>query len=107
MSQSLYTTNEGALSGVELAPDERYSLLASARRRLALDLLAETETTAHLEEFAAGIAAREATAPTDGDAIEHVAISLHHVHLPVLSDAGVLDYDPERHVIEPADRIGG
>jgi hypothetical protein len=26
-----------------------------------------------------------------------VAVSLHHVHLPVLEDVGVLDYDPDSH----------
>ncbi|WP_331236472.1 DUF7344 domain-containing protein [Natronorarus salvus] len=107
MSQTMYTANESVLSGVELAPDERYSLLASARRRLALDLLAETTATLDLEEFAAGIVAREGTIPADSDAIERVAISLHHVHLPALADADVLEYDPERRLIEPTDRIGG
>jgi hypothetical protein len=101
MLQSLTTANEGALVGVELAPEERYSLLASARRRLALSLLEETTAPVTLEEFAASIVAREEASAGGGDTVERVAISLHHVHLPRLVDAGVLEYDSTRRLIEP------
>ena len=96
-----------ALREVELKQDQRYRLLASARRRLVIDILAETTEPVGLEELAEGVVTREDVAPSSDDAKERVAISLHHVHLPKLSDAGVLDYDPEKHRIEPVGRIEG
>ena len=103
MSQSLHEMGGDALNGLELAPDEQYRLLASGRRRLTLGTLAGTTAPVGLEELAARVAKREGESPTD-DAVERVAIALHHVHLPHLSEAGVLSYDSEAHLIEPAGR---
>lgn len=86
----------------DLPPAEQYELLAADRRQMVLDLLAGQTTSSTLEELAAGVAAREdGTDADDEQAVQRVAISLHHCHLPKLAESGLLDYDPETRQIDP------
>lgn len=75
--------------------DEYHRLLSSERRRTVLDVLAEQPMPVGLEAVAAAVAEREADAdaPVE-DAIDRVAVTLHHNHLPRMADAGVLEYEP-------------
>lgn len=101
MSESPNNTTEPPGS-TEPPASERARVLATDRRRLALDILEGQTTPVELEELAAGIVAREdGNTAVCEETIEQVAISLHHSHLPKLDDAGVLDYDPESHRIDP------
>lgn len=78
-----------------LADGDRYELLASARRRTTLDVLAGRSAPVDLAELARTVAARETGVDaTDADAVERVAVSLHHNHLPKMDDWDVVDYDP-------------
>lgn len=87
---------------VELGESERHELLASGRRRILLDIFDGRSTAVELDELAAGVAAREAEADaTDEETVERIRTALHHVHLPKMDDAGVVDYDPSAHRIEP------
>lgn len=74
---------------VEVTEDERHRLLAASRRRAILDVLDE-QSSSGLGELAAAVAAREGV-----DDVERVAVSLHHTHLPLMADLGVLSYDPD------------
>lgn len=94
-----------ALSTVELPLSERYKLLAADHRRLTIDILAETTSTVELEELATEIAARKIDLSPDDDVTERVATSLHHIHLPKMADVGLLDYDPELHLIKSAEPL--
>ncbi|MHB9288908.1 hypothetical protein ACKVMT_17910 [Halobacteriales archaeon Cl-PHB] len=71
-----------------LTDDQRYQMLANERRRVTLAVLADRETSLSLEALAAAVASRE------DEEHDRVATSLHHVHLPKLTAAGVLEYDP-------------
>lgn len=63
----------------------------SPRRRTILEVLEADEVPVALEDLAAAVRERE-----PDDATERtVRIALHHVHLPVLDDAGFLEYDPD------------
>jgi hypothetical protein len=76
----------------ELSADERYRVLSAERRRLTLDVVADRTAPVGLDD----VARRETDADVpDAAAVERVAVSLHHVHLPKLSDAGVVQYDPD------------
>ena len=86
----------------DLGANERHELLASKRRRLALDILEEETSTVHIETLAGRIAAKEGDADsTPEETVERIALALHHTHLPKMASAGVLEYDPETHRIEP------
>ena len=84
----------------DLRPADRHRVLTSERRRLTLDILAGTGAAVERVELARGIVAREdGIDAVDEDAILHVAITLHHVHLPLIAELGVLAYDPESRVV--------
>ncbi|WP_435182022.1 DUF7344 domain-containing protein [Halorussus sp. AFM4] len=106
------TTDAHPLSTDAQSLDTVFALLRDRRRRFALRALADRESPVALDGLAAAVARREA-ADADGPpreasgtaapasptpdatpaATDDVAEALHHVHLPKLADAGVVDYD--------------
>ena len=99
-SPSDMTTANGSIA--HLTGSERHRLLAAERRRLVLQVLAGEPPPVDLETLAVEVAARETESlAVDEQTIDRVAIALHHTHLPMLADAGVLAYDPESHRIDP------
>lgn len=102
MSDTSNNTTNGTASTPELTASEYHRLLSVDRRRLVLDILEGTATTVDLEELAAEVAAREhGSSAVDEATRERVVISLHHNHLPCIDDAGLIDYDPHTHTVEP------
>jgi len=74
-----------------------FELLAHERRRKTIQVLEdECGTTLDREELAQRVATVEAPgdAPTDR-LVRRVELSLHHKHLPMLDEHGVVDYDPQ------------
>lgn len=80
---------------------DRYRLLADERRRVVADVLAEESSAVTLGELTAAVEARETGGTGSVDAERALEIQLHHVHLPLLDEAGVLDYDPDANRVEP------
>ena len=72
---------------------------AGSRRRTVLRVLEDgEERTQDRRSLALRVAAAESSesvAAIDDRRRRHVAISLHHNHLPALEDAGLLEYDHE------------
>lgn len=89
MSTSATENYEKLLAAAELTDSERCHLLSSKRRRIVCNVLAEEDAPIGFEELATTVFARENAAESGGD----VKIALHHVHLPKLDAAGVIDYD--------------
>lgn len=89
----------------ERTESERYRLLASQQRRLALEHLAGQTAPVELSALASAIVTR--ADDLDHEDVERVTVSLHHVHLPMLDQFGVLEYDANATRIEscpsPAD----
>ena len=72
--------------------DSAHRCLADERRRRVLAFLRDTTNgIASLEELVAHVVAHEDDAPAPDS--ETVAITLYHVHLPMLADHGVIDFD--------------
>lgn len=98
---------EGDMRGDEQAPagrladDELYRALASGRRRRLLALLLDQEqrTVGELATLLAGWEAADEGGMLTPDAREHLLVELIHVHLPRLSDAGLLAHDGETGVV--------
>lgn len=81
--------------GVEDLPeDDRHRVLSNRRRRILLGVLADRSLPIGVEEVAASVASQE-DAFEDGrrEAVERVAIALHHKHVPQLEELGILEYD--------------
>lgn len=71
----------------------RHRLLSAARRRHALDVFAIRSGPITLRALAAAVAAREDTDPADDDDRRRLEIVFHHVHLPMLAEYGLVEYD--------------
>ncbi|RXK51542.1 DUF7344 domain-containing protein [Halorientalis pallida] len=98
-TQSLGERTADEVAG--LATSDRHRALADERRRTLLSILEAPPVPRRLDDLAAAVA----TAEADGDvpapeAAESVRIALHHCHLPMLSELGLLDYDPDARRIE-------
>lgn len=74
--------------------DETLGLLRNARRRFVLHYLRHQTPRADVSELAAALARWEsADGPGTDRTPTTVELSLSHVHLPKLAEAGVLSYD--------------
>lgn len=76
----------------EPVPDEAYRSVADQRRRHVLSYLRDTSTqTAALDDLVDYVVEQETNSPAPDR--ESVKIDLYHVHLPLLADAGAIDFD--------------
>lgn len=76
------------------APDY-YRLRSSQQRRAAIEVLSGETERLSIDDLA-----REVTARTPVDrTLDQVKVRLHHVDLPMLADAGVVDYDREERTV--------
>lgn len=82
------------------------SALAHRRRRTVLSVLAQGAADS-VSDLAVRVAAAEtgSSVPVDGQTIERVRTSLHHVHLPKLDAVGLLEYDPGADRVRLADDL--
>lgn len=79
-----------------LTERERHRLLAAERRRTTFEVLSERSAPIELDALVAAVAAREnGTSPVDEETRKRVTISLHHKHLPLMVDLGVIDYNAD------------
>ncbi len=90
-----------------LSDDRLYRALASTRRRRLLYLLLEKgeSTVENVVTVLTGWNATETGTMKEKDDREHIAISLEHVHLPLLAETDLVDYDRESGTVrvEPLD----
>lgn len=92
---------------VEMAKESRatksewHRILSNERRRDVIEVLEKSPMPIELEVLAAQVAIREvgATAVEEG-AVERVMITLHHMHLPLMDDVGVISYDSSAKFVE-------
>jgi hypothetical protein len=76
-----------------------HRLLADDQRKAVLAVLHDSETRTRS-------ALATAVAERDDETAERVETRLHHVHLPVLDEAGIVDYDPQTELVEPDPTFG-
>lgn len=83
--------------------DVLFDSMASRRARHVLSYLrSASKDVVTLEELVNRLTEREMAdglASDSEDHRQHVAIALHHNHLPKLSDAALLDYDPRSKMV--------
>lgn len=103
-STELLQSSSPSLQTVSL--DTAFELFGNQRRRCVVQRLQEAGEPMQLSELEAEIAGIEigtAADVSDVDA-ERVRISLYHVHLPKLADAGLVEYDAEEEVVSLTER---
>ncbi|WP_459194495.1 DUF7344 domain-containing protein [Halosimplex sp. J119] len=75
--------------------DDVRSCVTDRERRAVIDALESHTNPVARATLARDVAASEASA----DDVRDVEIQLHHVHLPKLDEAGLVDYDPDEGVV--------
>ncbi|WP_306052308.1 DUF7344 domain-containing protein [Natronococcus wangiae] len=100
---------ENAPSTAESLPrDDEVAILRSSRRRTLLALLTAYDRTLTTNDLTKEIAVRErdeSITDVPGDVLARIAISLHHAHIPKLVDAGLVEYDEKRHLVDPTEKL--
>lgn len=87
-------------------PDALLGVLSNSRRRFVVACLEEHATPMALADLADELATREHDAPLDRvpeDDVVAIYMSLYHVHVPKLSDAGLVEYSQERDAVALAE----
>lgn len=82
--------------------DAVMDLLTDERRRHVLECLRDRDVAITLPDLAQDVAVRESAEPRtaiEPETIRTVATSLHHLHVPKLAAAGVVEYDPDRKLV--------
>ncbi|WP_449272285.1 DUF7344 domain-containing protein [Halostagnicola larsenii] len=92
-----------------LSFDTVFSLLSHRRRRVVLELLLTHDRALTLRDLRNGIVEKEHGAEivaVNNDQVKQTLVSLHHIHIPVLAEAGLVIYDQDRMIVEPTEKIG-
>lgn len=100
MTETTAGDRQQRTAGGEVSERERYRLLADERRRVVADVLAEQSSPVTLGELATALEARDASRTEGVESPRTLEIQLHHVHLPMMDEAGVVDYDPGANRVE-------
>lgn len=79
-----------------------FKLLSHHRRRAVIQYLSTQAGTTAVSDVADQIALLEGEHTRDR--YERICTSLVHSHLPMLADAGIVNYDPSREVVELRDQ---
>lgn len=88
--------------------DTVLDLCTDQHRRIVLAILTEERRSLTVDDLTETIVKynhQASMSDVSEDVLDQVRLSLHHVHLPKLAQAGVVEYDPERHRVEPTEQF--
>lgn len=88
--------------------DTVLGLCADQHRRIALAVLANEQRSLTRNDLTKAIAKHNHHVPVTEmpkERLSEVQISLHHVHLPKIEAAGLVNYDQERGLVEPTEQF--
>jgi len=91
-----------------LSHDAAFTLLSHRRRRAVLYLLLAQDRALTLRDLRNEIIEREHSTEItalDDEQVKQTLLSLHHVHIPKLSEAGIITYDQDRMIVEPTEKL--
>lgn len=95
---------------VETLSEEVFRALADRRRRDALLCLLEEDGALPLETLARETAARgrdQRPAAVPAAEIDRITVLMHHSHVPMLADVGLIKYDVDSNFVAPSPRLEG
>lgn len=88
--------------------DSVLDLCQNQHRRIVLGTLAEEQRSLTLNDLTKVILKYNHQTPiteASDDVLTEIRLLLYHVHLPKLASEGVIDYDLERHLVEPTEQL--
>jgi len=96
------------MSEDSIAFDSVLNLCQNQHRRIVLGTLAEEQRSLTLNDLTKAILKYNHQTPiteASEDVLTEIRLSLYHVHLPKLSSKGLINYDPERELVEPIEQF--
>ena len=94
--------------GTSTAFDSVLDLCQHQHRRIVLGTLAEEQRSLTLNDLTKAVLKYNHQTPVteaSEGVLTEIRLSLYHVHLPKLAAAGLIDYDPERELVEPTEQF--
>ncbi|WP_226004055.1 DUF7344 domain-containing protein [Natrinema salinisoli] len=96
------------MGGNLIAFDTVLELCGDEHRRIALATLANEQRSLTVNDLTKAIVKynhhEPVTEMSEGN-LSEIRLSLHHVHLPKIDAAGLVDHDQERGLVEPTERF--
>lgn len=86
-----------------------FDVLSEERRREALRVISEQETSLTLADLADEVAVRENQSPlseVSAEETKRIYIDLYHSHVPKLTEIGAITYHPNGDMVSPTGTIG-
>ena len=83
----------------QLSTDTAFELLAHEQRRRALRHVVDEDGHTTVDQLVDALLTDTSPSVDPKTAREQLEIRLHHTHLPLLQEAGVIEYDPQRETI--------
>lgn len=94
--------------GTSTGFDSVLDLCRHQHRRIVLGTLLEEGRPLTLDDLTEAVLRHNHQMPiteAPEDVITEIGLTLHHLHLPKLAAEGLVDYDPEGHLVEPTDEL--
>ncbi|WP_408960763.1 hypothetical protein [Natrinema sp. 74] len=88
--------------------DSVLDLCQNQHRRIVLGTLAEEQRSLTLNDLTQAVLKYNHQTPiteASEDVLTEIRLSLYHVHLPKLASEGLINYDSERHLVEPTEQF--
>ena len=92
-----------------LAFDSVLGLCQHQHRRIVLGVLAAEQRSVTFNDLTQAILKYNHQMPiteASEDVLTEIRLSLYHVHFPKLAAAGLINYDTEKELVEPAEQFG-
>lgn len=92
------------MTGTQLDRDTVHDLCRDKHRRIVIAVLAEQQRPLTLNDLAKTILKHNHHVPlteASGQTITRIKTSLYHCHVPKLVEAGLIEFDAERKLVEP------
>ncbi|MFC6717877.1 DUF7344 domain-containing protein [Halovalidus salilacus] len=96
------------MSEESIAFDSVLNLCQHQHRRIVLGILAEEQRSLTLNDLTKAILKYNHQTPiteASKDVLAEIRLSLYHVHLPKLVSEGLINFDPERQLVEPTEQL--
>jgi len=96
------------MSEDSIAFDSVLDLCQNQHRRIVLGTLAEEQRSLTLNDLTKAILKYNHQTPiteASENVLTEIRLSLHHVHLPKLASKGLINYDPEKELVEPIEQF--
>ena len=77
----------------QISTEAALKLLIKPQRRQILRRVADTSDGTTVDQLTQNLRGADSLQPDGNDSVEQQAIELHHIHLPKLHEANVLEYD--------------